>query len=131
MLIGVGNDLLHIERMAKTYERTGGRIAQRILGPQEYQVFLARKDRNAKRGLAYLCTRFAAKEAFSKGIGLGMRYPMTWQSVQTLNDSTGKPYLKYSGALETFMLERKWSALVTLTDEIEMVSAVVIVSQDI
>jgi len=131
MLIGVGNDLLHIERMAKTYERTGGRIAQRILGPQEYQVFLARKERNSKRGLAYLCTRFAAKEAFSKGIGLGMRYPMTWQSVQTLNDSTGKPYLKYSGALETFMLERKWSAFVTLTDEIEMVSAVVIVSQDI
>jgi holo-[acyl-carrier protein] synthase len=130
MLIGVGNDLLHIGRMTKTYERTGGRIAQRILGPQEYPVFLARQARNAKRGMAYLCTRFAAKEAFSKGIGLGMRFPMTWQSVQTLNDSTGKPYLIYSGALKTFMEERQWSAMVTITDEVEMVSAVVIVSQN-
>jgi holo-[acyl-carrier protein] synthase len=80
--------------------------------------------------MAYLCTRFAAKEAFSKGIGLGMRYPMTWQSVQTLNDATGKPYLTYSGALETFMQERQWSALVTITDEVEMVSAVVIVTKN-
>ena len=130
MVVGIGNDLLHIERMAKTYERTQGRIAQRILGHEEYQVFLARKTRNAKRGMAYLCTRFAAKEAFSKGIGLGMHYPMTWQSVQTLNESSGKPYLKYSGALAQFMQERGWSAQVTITDEIEMVSAVVIVTKD-
>ncbi|MEI7427366.1 MAG: holo-ACP synthase [Betaproteobacteria bacterium] len=130
MVVGIGNDLLHIERMAKTYERTQGRIAQRILGQEEYQVFLARKTRNAKRGMAYLCTRFAAKEAFSKGIGLGMRYPMTWQSVQTLNETSGKPYLKYSGALAQFMQERGWSAQVTITDEIEMVSAVVIVTKD-
>jgi holo-[acyl-carrier protein] synthase len=80
--------------------------------------------------MAYLCTRFAAKEAFSKGIGLGMRYPMTWQSVQTLNETSGKPYLKYSGALAQFMQERGWSAQVTITDEIEMVSAVVIVTKD-
>ncbi len=130
MVVGIGNDLLHIERMAKTYERTQGRIAQRILGREEYQVFLARKARNAKRGMAYLCTRFAAKEAFSKGIGLGMRYPMTWQSVQTLNETSGKPYLKYSGALAQFMQERGWSAQVTITDEIEMVSAVVIVTKN-
>lgn len=130
MVVGIGNDLLHIERMAKTYERTQGRIAQRILGQEEYQVFLARKTRNAKRGMAYLCTRFAAKEAFSKGIGLGMHYPMTWQSVQTLNETSGKPYLKYSGALAQFMQERGWSAQVTITDEIEMVSAVVIVTKD-
>jgi len=131
VVVGIGNDLLHIERMAKTYERTQGRIAQRILGPEEYQVFLARKARNAKRGMAYLCTRFAAKEAFSKGIGLGMHFPMTWQSVQTLNESSGKPYLKYSGALAQLMQERGWSAQVTITDEIEMVSAVVIVTKGV
>ena len=130
MVIGIGNDLLKIERMAATYERTQGRIAQRILGPQEYQVFLARQARNAKRGLAYLCTRFAAKEAFSKGIGLGMRFPMTWQSVQTLNDPSGKPYLTYHGALQNLMQEKGWSAQVTLTDEMEIVSAVVIVTQN-
>jgi holo-[acyl-carrier protein] synthase len=50
--------------------------------------------------------------------------------VQTLNESSGKPYLKYSGALAQFMQERGWSAQVTITDEIEMVSAVVIVTKD-
>jgi holo-[acyl-carrier protein] synthase len=100
------------------------------LGPQEYQVFLDRSTRNTKRGLAYLCTRFAAKEAFSKGIGLGMRFPMTWQSVQTLNDSSGKPYLIYSGALRDWMQSRAWSAHVTITDEHDIVSAVVLVTQD-
>ncbi len=129
MVVGIGNDLLKIERMAATYERTEGRIAQRILGPQEYKVFLYRQQRNAKRGLAYLCTRFAAKEAFSKGVGLGMRFPMTWQSVQTLNDPSGKPYLTYHGAMEAFMQEKGWIAEVTLTDETDIVSAVVIVSQ--
>jgi holo-[acyl-carrier protein] synthase len=130
MVVGIGNDLLKIERMAATYKRTQGRIAKRILGPQEYQVFLARQERNAKRGLAYLCTRFAAKEAFSKGIGLGMRFPMMWQSVQTLNYPSGKPYLTYHGALQEFMQEKGWSAQVTLTDEMEMVSAVVIVTKN-
>jgi holo-[acyl-carrier protein] synthase len=127
MVVGIGNDLLHIERMVKTYERTGGRIALRILGPQEYQVFLARKERNHKRGMAYLCTRFAAKEAFSKAIGLGMHVPMTWQSVQVLNEPSGKPYLIYSGELLSWMNERHWFAEVTITDEQEIVSSVVIV----
>jgi holo-[acyl-carrier protein] synthase len=130
MIVGVGNDLLKIDRMSATYERTHGKIAKRILGPQEYQVFLDRSARNTKRGLAYLCTRFAAKEAFSKAIGLGMRFPMTWQSVQTLNDPSGKPYLVCNGALLEWMQAKAWSGIVTITDEHDMVSAVVIVTQD-
>jgi len=129
MIIGIGNDLLQIARMAATFERTQGRIAQRILGKDEYHVFLNRRARNTKRGLAYLCTRFAAKEAFSKAIGLGMHVPMTWQSVQILNEPSGKPYLIYSGELLSWMNERHWFAEVTITDEQEIVSSVVIVQQ--
>lgn len=128
-LIGIGNDLLKIDRMQASFIRTNGRIAQRILGPNEYPVFIARRERNEKRGIAYLCTRFAAKEAFSKAIGLGMHFPMTWQSVETLNESSGKPYLHYHGALAKMMLDKGWEGLVTITDEQEMVSAVVIVRQ--
>jgi holo-[acyl-carrier protein] synthase len=129
MMIGIGNDLLQISRMAATYERTQGRIASRILGPLEYAVFQARFNRNRARGMAYLCTRFAAKEAFSKAIGLGMHMPMTWRSVQILNEASGKPYLLYSGLLANWMQERGWVGNVTLTDEQEMVSAVVIVTR--
>ncbi len=129
MLIGIGNDLLAIHRMKATYERTDGRIAHRILGPEELVVFESRLARNSSRGMAYLSTRFAAKEAFSKAIGLGMRMPMYWRGVEILNHLSGEPYLKYHEPLLSWMQKKAWSGKVTLTDEQEMVSACVIVTQ--
>lgn len=130
MIVGIGTDILKLERLKGTYERTSGRIVDKILGPEERLVFEHRLARNQSRGIAYLATRFAAKEAFSKAIGLGMRMPMTWRSLQTLNDSTGKPYLKYSGALAQFMQEKGWDGVVTVTDEVDVVAAFVVVSQN-
>lgn len=129
MMVGIGNDLLVIARMEKTFQRTGGRIVERILGPSEIKVYQARLLRNTKRGLTYLCTRFAAKEAFSKAVGLGMRMPMTWRSLEVLNDISGKPYLVYHGALAQMMQTKQLRAEVTITDEENIVSAVVIVCQ--
>jgi len=54
--------------------------------------------------------------------------PMTWRSLQTLNEPSGKPYTKYSGALADFMSEKQWYAQVTVTDEQDMVMAFVVVS---
>ena len=73
MIIGIGTDILQIERLQAAYDRTNGRLAERVLGLDEMQVFKHRLARNHKRGIAFLATRFAAKEAFSKAIGLGMR----------------------------------------------------------
>lgn len=129
MIVGIGTDLLKMQRLIATYERTNGRLALRILGSQEIEVFKARLARNHSRGMAYLATRFAAKEAFSKAIGLGMRMPMKWQSLQILNESSGKPYLHYSGELANFMRIKKWQGNVTVTDEQDLVSACVVVSQ--
>ena len=129
MIIGVGTDLLQINRLQAAYERTNGRLAQRILGDEEYAVFQHRLQRNQKRGIAYLATRFAAKEAFSKAIGLGMRMPMTWRSLQTLNEPSGKPVTSYLGALAQFMQEKNWEAHVTVSDEQDMAIAHVIVTQ--
>ena len=75
MIVGIGTDLLQMGRLQSAYERTQGRLAKRVLGDEEYQVFQQRLSRNHKRGMAYLATRFAAKEAFSKAIGLGMHMP--------------------------------------------------------
>ena len=66
---------------------------------------------------------------FSKAIGLGMRMPMTWRSLQTLNEPSGKPVTSYLGALAQFMEERQWIAHVTVSDEQNMAIAHVIVSQ--
>lgn len=129
MVVGIGTDILQIERLIAAYERTQGRLAERILGEAELVVFRQRLARNHKRGMAYLATRFAAKEAFSKAIGLGMRMPMTWRSLQTLNEPSGKPVTHYSGALVDFMQTRDWHAEVTVSDEQDMAIAFVVVSQ--
>jgi len=129
MIVGIGTDILKIERLQAAYDRTQGRLAERILGPDEMLIFKARLARNPKRGMAFLATRFAAKEAFSKAIGLGMRMPMTWRSLQTLNEASGKPVTSYSGALAIFMTEKRWQAQVTVSDEVDMAIAFVLVTQ--
>jgi holo-[acyl-carrier protein] synthase len=128
MIVGIGTDILQMERLIAAYERTQGRLAERVLGKEELAVFHHRLARNQKRGMAYLATRFAAKEAFSKAIGLGMRMPMTWRSLQTLNEPSGKPVAHYSGLLAEFMQGRNWHAEVTVSDEQDIAIAFVVVS---
>src|SRR3546814_14982675 len=80
---GIGTDLLQVDRIARVFERHGERLLRRVLGPDEILVFHRRYARDPQRGIRYLATRFAAKEAFSKAIGLGMHGPMAWSRMQT------------------------------------------------
>ncbi len=97
-IAGIGMDLLRIDRIERALARHGDRFAEKILGVEELQKFHARRARDPVRGLRFLATRFAAKEAFSKAIGLGMRMPMTWRRVQTLNAPGGRQSKRPSGA---------------------------------
>jgi len=116
-IYGIGTDIIQLSRVAGVMERTQGRFAERILGPEELEKYRARAARSAVRGLAFLATRFAAKEAFSKAIGLGMRSPMTWRAMQTLNAPSGAPVVVTSGALADWMAERGITARITVSDE--------------
>ena len=80
-------------------QRHGDRFAQRVLGPHEMEVFEARRARVRGARLSYLATRFSAKEAFSKAIGLGMRMPMTWRACEVVNAPSGKPEIRLHGEL--------------------------------
>lgn len=129
MIYGIGTDIVQISRIEAALARNGVRFAEKILGPQEMLIYHARSDKNALRGLRFLATRFAAKEAFSKAIGLGLRMPMTWRSAQMLNAPSGKPQIVCSGALDAFMQEHRLNAQVTVSDEAEYGVAFVIVTQ--
>jgi holo-[acyl-carrier protein] synthase len=131
MIYGIGTDIVQISRVEAALARSGPRFAEKILGPQELEKYHARSAKNAIRGLRFLATRFSAKEAFSKAIGLGMRMPMTWRSAQILNGPGGKPVIVCSGALEQFMQDYGLSAQVTLSDEADYGVAFVIVTQDL
>src|SRR3546814_5028026 len=87
---GIGVDLLRLDRIERVFARHGERFVRRILGPQEIEKFNSRYRRDPQRGLRFLATRFAAKEAFSKAIGLGMHSPMAWSRMQTLNEPSGR-----------------------------------------
>jgi holo-[acyl-carrier protein] synthase len=129
MIFGIGTDILQINRLEQAIQRRGERFAEKILGPQELEKYHRRKAKVAARGLRFLATRFAAKEAFSKAIGLGMRMPMTWRSMQVLNAPSGKPIVVTSGALTEFMRQHGLSAHVTITDEIDYAVAFVVVEK--
>lgn len=129
MIYGIGTDIVQISRVEAALGRNE-RFAEKILGPEELLTFHARRAKNAVRGLRFLATRFSAKEAFSKAIGLGMRMPMTWRAAQMLNAPGGKPVIVCSGALEAFMKQNKLTAQVTISDEADYGVAFVIVTSE-
>ncbi len=129
MIYGIGTDIVQVSRIEDALARSGERFATKILGPDELVLFHERRARNPVRGMRYLATRFSAKEAFSKAIGLGLRPPMTWPAAQMLNDDTGKPYLVCSGALDEFMRQNRLSAQVSISDEAQYGVAFVVVTQ--
>ncbi len=131
MIYGIGTDICDIRRIEATLARRGERFAEKVLGADELKVFRGRRARSEQRGIRYLATRFSAKEAFSKAIGLGLHLPMRLPDCQILNEASGRPVLKLSGALADWWAERGLSGLVTLSDESDYAVSFVVVERDV
>jgi holo-[acyl-carrier protein] synthase len=127
VIYGIGTDLCDIRRVEALLARRGERFASRVLGPHEIEVFRARRARVEARGVRYLATRFAAKEAFSKAIGLGMRMPMTWRACEVVKATSGQPRIVLHGALADWFAARALSAHVSVSDEADYAAAFVVV----
>jgi holo-[acyl-carrier protein] synthase len=127
MIFGIGTDLCDVRRIQATLERRGDRFAERVLGPAELPVFTARRARVPARGVRFLATRFSAKEAFSKAVGLGIRWPMSWRACEVLNEPGGKPVLRLSGELAQWFDARGLVAHVSVTDETDYAASIVVV----
>lgn len=127
MIYGIGTDLCDVRRITATLARKGDRFAQKVLGPAEMKVFQARRAKVESRGIRFLATRFSAKEAFSKAVGMGLHMPMTWRSCEILNERSGKPFIRLHGELAAWFEERRLVAHVTVSDETDYVSTFVVV----
>jgi holo-[acyl-carrier protein] synthase len=122
LIYGVGNDVVEIGRIEKALERFGERFARRILCEPELRRFSGHR-----KPAAYLAKRFAAKEAFTKALGTGIRHPANWHGVWVKNLPSGKPVLEYSPALQALLDTRRVTgAHLSLSDEREMAFATVI-----
>ncbi len=129
MIYGIGTDICDIRRIEAVLSRRGDRFVERVLGPEEQRVFAERRARAERRGISFLATRFSAKEAFSKAIGLGMRMPMTWRDCEILNARSGKPEIRLHGELAQWFRARALLAHVSVTDETDYATAFVVVEK--
>jgi len=122
VIYGVGTDVVEIHRIEAALKRYGERFARRILCPTELQRF-----QGHRLPANYLAKRFAAKEAFTKALGTGIRAPANWHGVWVRNLASGKPVLEFSEALQKFMKAKGvTSAHVSLSDEKGVAFATVI-----
>jgi len=129
MIYGIGTDVCDLRRIAAVLARRGDRFAEKVLGPHEIEVFRARRAKREARGVAYLATRFAAKEAFSKAIGLGMRLPMTWRDCEVVKAASGQPQIRLHGALSEWFATQGLVAQVSVSDESDIATAFVVVER--
>jgi holo-[acyl-carrier-protein] synthase len=131
MIYGIGTDICDVRRIRASLERHGDRFATRVLSDAEFATWQARSARWPERGVRYLATRFSAKEAFSKAIGLGMRMPMTWRLCEIGNLPSGAPHVVLHGALKVWFEARNLCAHITVTDETDYAASFCVVERSV
>ncbi len=127
MIYGIGTDVCDIRRIRASLERHGERFAAKVLHPNELQTWRQRSARWPERGVRFVATRFSAKEAFSKAIGLGMRMPMTWRLCEIAKLPSGQPVIHTHGALRQWCEARGLRTHVSVSDESDYATSFVIV----
>ena len=132
MIYGIGTDICDIRRIRASLERHGDRFAGKILSDGEMATWRERGQRWPERGVRYLATRFSAKEAFSKAVGLGMRMPMTWRLCEIAKEpaghpNAGKPCIVLHGELKRWFEAQGLKAHVSVTDESEYAASFCVV----
>ena len=129
MIYGIGTDICDVRRIRASLERHGERFARKILSDAELATWHARSQRWPERGIRYLATRFSAKEAFSKAVGLGIRMPMTWRLCEIGKLPSGKPAVVLHGGLKEWFEAQGLSAHVSVTDETDYAASFVVVEK--
>jgi holo-[acyl-carrier-protein] synthase len=127
MIYGIGTDICDIRRIRSSLERHGDRFAAKVLSDGEMKMYRARSQRWPERGIRFVATRFSAKEAFSKAVGLGMRMPMTWRHCEIGKLPSGQPTIVLHGELKTWFEAKGLRAHITVTDEVDYAASFCVV----
>jgi holo-[acyl-carrier protein] synthase len=122
MIYGIGIDVIQPHRVARLLEKYGERFVQRVLTPLERPRY-----EKTKQPVLFLANRFAAKEAFSKAMGTGFRYPVTLQCISVVQNSAGKPSLAFNEVLAELVKSRGINGHhLTISDESNLACACVV-----
>lgn len=125
MIFGIGTDIVEVSRIEDSLARFGDAFARRILTEQEWLSY-----QRSKTQARFLAKRFAAKEAFAKALGTGLREPATFQNIGVTNDSLGKPILKLSETLQRLLDDKGIvQQHLSLSDEKALAAAFVVLEK--
>lgn len=122
MIYGIGIDVIQPHRVARLLDKYGERFVRRVLTPLEQPRYARTRSR-----VLFLANRFAAKEAFSKAMGTGFRYPVTLQCISVVQNSAGKPGFTFNAPLEELVRRRGIAGHhLTISDESSLACACVV-----
>lgn len=121
MIYGIGTDIVAVNRLQAMWERHGKKALERLLAAQEIDDFSDAADKGR-----FLAKRFAAKEAFAKALGTGVRPPATLTAIAVAHDELGRPLLVFHGQLAKLIENQRLKAHLSLSDEAEYAIAHVI-----
>lgn len=122
MIYGIGIDVVEPHRVARLLEKYGERFPRRVLTPLEWPAYL-----KTVRPVLFIANRFAAKEAFSKAMGTGFRYPVTLQCISVVQNRAGKPGFAFNAPLGELLTSRGIvSHHLTISDESSLACACVV-----
>lgn len=125
MIFGIGTDIVSVARIRQGLEKHAERYAQHILTATEIEE-LARANDAAR----FLAKRFAAKEAFAKAFGTGLRAPVTLHAIAVGHDELGKPHFEFDEAVAGLLRESKLTAFLSISDEHDYVVAFAVIEQN-
>ena len=126
-IFGIGTDIVNIKRMDKLLTKKGDFFKNRVFSKKE--ILYCEKKINSS---SYYAKRFAAKEAFSKALGTGIRKGINLKDIEIYNDKGGKPNIKLRGFVNIFLKKKikkkKYNIYLSLSDDKPWAQATVIIS---
>jgi len=106
MILGLGIDIIEVDRIERSHQRFGERFLHRVLHPNELEYCLAHKVPGP-----FLAARFAAKEAVSKAFGTGIGAQLGWQDIEVGKRESGEPFVILHGKGEGLLKARNGRAV--------------------
>lgn len=126
MIYGIGTDIVEVVRIGRALNRYGAGFAKRVLAPDEWPEYLA-----CAVPERFIAKRFAAKEAFAKALGLGIRTPATWHNIQIKHDEKGKPELAFHPQLRAYLTQQGVNREhLSISDEKQLATAFVVLERE-
>ena len=121
MILGVGIDIIEIDRIRESVDKYGDHFLKKIFTEVELEYCLSKNNK-----YQHLAARFAAKEAVYKALATGWHENMTWQSIEISNEPNGLPVVKLHGELNNSLSEKE-SLKISMSHSRDYVACVAII----